>query len=94
MSLLTRLIGTNTSGDKLPVHQFMAGLAEYKRGAVTKAQIVAAFDLSADEATALDEWLTNLDADTIDRALIHDVLMLAEEDRYTIAQVKARLGIT
>jgi hypothetical protein len=91
MPLLDRLLGTEEP--KLPVHEFMAALAEYKRGAVSKAQIVSAFDLSAGEATALDAYLSALDADTIDRTLIHDVLMLGEGEYYTKAQVQSRLGV-
>lgn len=94
MSLLTRLVNPNPGEDKLPVHQFMAGLAEYKRGAVTKNQFVNAFGLSGAEATQLDEFLSGLDLDSTDRSLIHDVLMLAEAGYYTNAQVKARLGLT
>ena len=94
MSLLTRLIDPADDEDKIAVHQFMAGLAEYKRGSITKADLVTAFNLSASEATALDEFLANLDADTIDRAKIHDVLFLGEAGLYSSAKVKTELGIT
>lgn len=91
MALLDRLIGTEEP--KLPVHQFMAALAEYKRAAITGPQIVSAFDLSAGEATSLQDFLDNLDSVAIDRSMIHDVLLLAEAGYYTKAQVQARLGV-
>ena len=91
MGLLQRLEGSEKP--KLSPHEFMAGLAEYKRGAVTKAQIVAAFGLSAAEEIQLQNYLDNLDADTINRALIHDVLFLLEGGHYTVAQAKTRLGV-
>ena len=92
MALLDRLIGIGEE-QKLPVHEFTAALGEYKRGAITGAQIVSDFDLSAGEATSLENFLDNLDGSTIDRAMIHDVLLLAEGGRYTKAQVQARLGV-
>jgi hypothetical protein len=94
MSLLTRLIDPLEGEEKLPVHQFMAALAEYKRGAVTGAQVVSAFNLSGSEATALQEFLTNLDSDAINRAMIHDILMLGEDGQYPIATVRTRLGLS
>jgi hypothetical protein len=93
MSLLTRLIDPAEGEEKLPVHQFMAGLAEYKRGAITGPQLVEAFNLSGAEATQLQNFLDNLDGDAIDRALIHDVLLLGETGLYSAAQVVSRLGV-
>jgi len=91
MGLLQRLEGSQSP--KLSPHEFMAGLAEYKRGAVTKAQLVAAFGLSSAEATQLQNYLDQLDGDVIDRQLIHDVLFLLEGGHYTVAQAKTRLGV-
>lgn len=91
MSLLDRLLGNELP--KLPIHTFMAALAEYKRGAITGAQVVSAFALSVTEQTALATWLLNLDTSSIDRALIHDCLLLAEAELYTKTQVQARLGV-
>lgn len=92
MSLLDRLIGTEEP--KLPVHQFMAAMAEYKRGSVTGAQVISGFGLSGAEATNLQDFLTNLDTDVINRQKIHDVLMLAEAGFYPKAKVKTELGLT
>lgn len=91
MTLLDRLIGIEDP--KLPVHQFMSALAEYKRGAVTGVQVVSAFGLDAAETTSLQDFLDNLDANSIDRAMIHDVLILAEGGQYTKSQVQSRLGV-
>ena len=93
MSLLTRLIYPLDGETKLPVHQFMAGLAEYKRGAITGPQLATAFSLSETEEIQLQNFLTNLDTDAINREILHDVLMLGEGKYYTIAQVQTRLGI-
>lgn len=94
MSLLDRLINPSLKGeDKLPVHQFMAALAEYKRGAITKQNVVDAFELSTEEATQLQNFLDNLDSETINRGMIHDILLLGETGLYTKAQVKNRLGV-
>jgi len=91
MSLLDRLLGNEDP--KLPVHQFMAALAEYKRGAITKQIVIDAFLLSVPEGTSLQTFLTKLDSDTIDRGFIHDVLLLGEAGYYTKSQVQARLGL-
>lgn len=92
MTLLNRLLGTEDP--KLPIHQFMAALAEYKRTSITGQQVIDAFGLDAGEATALSEFLDNLDGDTIDRAKIHDVLLLGETGLYPKAKVKTELGLT
>lgn len=94
MALLDRLQGGSETEAKIPVHAFMAALAEYKRGSVTGAQIISAFNLSAGEQSSLQEFLDNLDSTTIDRAKIHDVLILLEGEFYTIAKAKTELGIT
>lgn len=93
MSLLTRLISPAELEEKIPVHTFMAALAEYKRGAITGQNVVDAFELSGTEATSLQNFLDNLDGDSISRSLIHDVLLLGEAGHYDTTQVKARLGI-
>lgn len=91
MSLLDRLL--NLEDPKIPVHQFSAAMGEYKRGAVTGGQVAAAFDLTAEEITQLQNWLANVDADTINRTMVHDVLLLGEVGLYTKQQVKDRLGV-
>lgn len=92
MGLVQRLLGTEEP--KLPAHQFMAALAEYKRGSITGTQVGDAFDLNAGERTALQEFLDGLDASTIDRGKIHDVLLLGETGLYPEAKVKSELGLS
>lgn len=93
MSLLSRLVAPALDEEKLPVHSFMAAVAELKRGApgVTVSSIAVAFGLSAAEEDELESFLTNLYVDGISRELIHDVLLLGEEDKYTLQQCSDRL---
>jgi len=93
MSLLSRLVSPAPGEDKLPVHQFMAAVAELKRAApgVTVSSIATAFGLSAGEQTELESFLNTLYVDGISRELIHDVLMLGEDNLYTLQQCADRL---
>lgn len=93
MSLLTRLVSPLEGEEKIPVHAFMASLAEYGRGGVTKTQIVNAFSLSGTEQVSLQIFMDNLGSNSIDRSMIHDVLLLGEGGYYTTTQVKNRLGV-
>ena len=90
MGLLQRVLGTEEP--KIAIHAFMA-IAEYKRGAVTKNQIVTAFGLSVAEGNALQTFLTNMDSNSIDRDLLHDVLLLGERGYYTESVVRNRLSL-
>lgn len=97
MTLLTRLIAPQELGGgvtevKLPVHQFLAALAEVRRGEVTRAQLIAGFSLDASEEEQLDTFISRMAADSISREEVHDVLMLAENGFRTPAQVLTRLG--
>lgn len=86
MSLLTRLTVPLDGEVKLPVHQVMAILAEYKRGApgVTLAVIATAFGIAAGQEQTDLATLANLFAtDVITREMIHDVLMLGESAVYS-----------
>lgn len=94
MPLLQRLISPAANEEKISVHQFMAALAEYARGAVTGMQVANSFNLTSGEVTSLQEWLDNIDTSAINRNLIHDVLMLGEDGRYSESTVKNRLQIT
>lgn len=93
MSLLTRLVDPADGEIKLPVHQFMAALAELKRGApgVTVTTVGDAFNLDAGERTELETIVSNNYVDGISRELIHDVLMLGEANLYTLQQCSDRL---
>jgi hypothetical protein len=93
MSLLTRLVAPQTGELKLPSHQFMAAIAEYKRGApgVTLASIATTFGLSAGEQTDLATLAGLFVGDVISRELIHDVLLLGEVGIYSVATCQARI---
>ena len=93
MSLLTRLVAPAPGEIKLPVHQFMAAIAELQRGApdLTIADVVVAFDLSPSEQVELNSVVANLYVNGISRDLIHDTLMLGEESIYSLPEVQARL---
>ena len=93
MGVLTRLVGPLEGETKLPVHQFMAALAEYKRGAITGAQVAEAFVLDSDEENDLQTFLDGMDG-TLTREKVHDVLMLGERKLYTLAKVQTELGLT
>lgn len=93
MSLLSRLTVPADGEAKIPVHQFMAAVAEYKRGApgVTLASITAAFGLSGQEVTDLGTLAAIYVSDQITREMIHDVLMLGEAAIYDFNTCLARI---
>ena len=93
MSLLSRLVAPQGEEVKIPVHQFMAALAEGKRGApgVDLASISAVFELDAGEQADLATFLLNFYGGIIDREMIHDVLMLGERGIYTVQNCADRL---
>jgi len=80
------------------VHTFMAAMRELARGNVTRAQVVAAFEMDATAEAELDaiaatySSLSN-DGERADfKSMLHDALLLAEAGFYDKATVKARLG--
>jgi hypothetical protein len=93
MSLLSRLVAPAEGEEKLPSHQFMAVLAEYKRGApgVTLAAIATEFSLSAGEQSDLAFMASLYVADQITREQIHDALLLGEYGIYDTTAVQARI---
>ena len=97
MSLLTRLVAPLEGETKLPVHQFTAGIAEYRRGEMSGAEMASRFGLSPTEITALNNWLAAIDSggqSAIEvRTETEDVLMLGESGIYSLAEVQTRLGL-
>jgi hypothetical protein len=98
MPLIERLMGLEEP--KLPTHQFIAAVAENTRGEMTNQQIIDAFALDPGEQTEAvalrDRVTTGPTGDRLNRALIHDVLLLAEQGiaPYGSAQaVRDRFGI-
>lgn len=82
---------------KIPVHGFMAALAERKRGRVTAQQIVTTFQLDA--AAQADAVALNARFDDAVNPLtgveLHDVLLLADAGLayQTVNALKTRLGV-
>lgn len=81
MALYDRLKGGEEP--KLPIHSFVAGLAEVQRGVVTRAQFIAAFGITVAEEADLDALInkaTSLPAARRHefRTAMHDWLLLAE----------------
>ena len=94
MSLVTRLVAPLEGEDKLPVHQFTAAIAEYKRDELLGADLVSKFNLSGDEITTLQQWQTVIDASgdaNTWRAVLEDVFILGESDHYSMTEVEGRL---
>ena len=96
MGLITRLVSPELGETKLPVHQFTAALAEYKRGELTGLNLVDMFDLSTEEQTTLATWLSNIDGSgqtaTEIRTEVEDILELGERELYSVATVTSRLA--
>jgi len=97
MSLVTRLVSPDQQAGeiKLPVHQFTMAIAEYKRGALSGANLVSKFELDAAETTTLQQWQTVLDASGEPaagwRSQLEDIFGLGETGHYSMAEVEARL---
>jgi len=89
MAVLARLAGSEEP--KIAVHTFMALLAEYKRGHITGAQAIQYLELSPAEVTQVQALIAQIDAGAINRADIHDVLLLLETGAYTESIAQNRL---
>jgi hypothetical protein len=106
-ALYERLMGVNTDGrPKIPVHQFMASVAEQQRGnqnpagtRTTAAMVIAAFALDATEQVEAQDLIarfpTNINAEQV-----HNVLMMAERgvgpftrDATGAQAVRTRFGV-
>lgn len=89
MSLFTRLVSPAEGEVKIPVHSFMAFMAEIIRGEATKAELITAFSLTSGEQTELDILVAKggslLASQRFEYArVLHDMLLLSEDGlRYT-----------
>lgn len=98
MGLYERWTDSDEDHARIPVHTFAAALRELTRGAVTKAQIVAAFSLTPEDETELDAIIATYQAlptsTAQGRAVVklHDVMILCETGFYTKAKAKTELG--
>ena len=94
MALLDRLIGSEQP--KIGVHQFQAALAEWEDGALTRAEVIAAFAIGQAEESELD-WLKARYVAAADKErfkkVLDNVLLLAEAGLIydTPAKVQSRL---
>jgi len=83
---------------KIPVHQFCAAIDEYARGNLTRAQIVAAFDLQGSEATQAGQLADLIDAQTTAATKlnlvisIEDVFVLTEQPDLGLYDTKAKIA--
>lgn len=82
MALFHR-ISKEAEGNKIPIHQFSAAIREYMRGRMTRAEIISAFNLLADDTPGLDAFLTRIDGATAAQKIaigsaIDDICMLCE----------------
>lgn len=98
MALIARLMGEDPEvyGKKLPVHQYVAAVAEVARGSATAAPLVAKFDLDATEQAQTQALINAVTGGTLTRVEVHDVLLMAEQrlPPYTsVAAVESRLGL-
>lgn len=93
MGLYERIVGTELP--KLPVHQFQAAVAEFKRGKFTGNQVATAFALSAAEKTEATTLLAQITSNAVTAAEVQDVLCLAEAGYLyaDAAAVRTRLGV-
>jgi len=83
---------------KIPVHAFMAAMAEIKRGFGTRAQFVTVFQLDAAAQADLDALIARFNGgNALTGVELHDVLLLADSKSVpvykTVAAIKARLGV-
>ena len=99
MGLYQRWTATGENAtNKINVHAFGAALREFARGQITKAQIVAAFDLDAQDETQLDaiiatyQALPNAAAQAKGMQAFESAMILAEAGYYTEQQCKDSLG--
>ncbi len=83
MALYERLVLPTTADPKIPVHQFMAAVAEAVRGQVTRAQIITAFGLRVEDEADLDFLITKVGTLAVAEKfeftrVLHDILLLGE----------------
>ena len=100
MGLFERLLGTDREIDpKIPVHNFMAALAEFQRGAITKATVETMFGIRPQDQADFDlvflkgPALVAGDRFEFSRVL-HDILLLGESGLIYTKPIEVRNRIT
>lgn len=98
MGLYDRWVADSETGQKIRVHSFSAALRELARGAVTKAQVVAAFSLTAEDEAELDliigayQSLGTVEERVSFLMKFHDVTLLCEAGLYDETKARDELG--
>jgi len=98
MPLYERLtgIGMTSAETRISIHAFYALLTERKRGSVSNAQVISAFNLNAGEQTELTTLVARVTAGSLTGPEIHEVLIIAEAKLApfdSVALVKSRFGV-
>ena len=75
----------------IPVHAYLAHLAEVVRGSVTSGDFSTYWNLDATEQANMTTMFNRIQADTIQRELVDDVLTLYEAGVYDQATALTRL---
>jgi hypothetical protein len=98
--LYDRLTAIPESGIvKIPVHTFFTALNEWARGAVTRTQVVNAFNLDAGQQTQIDTLSSNYTAKPNAAAKVdylmkmHDAGLLSEAGFYTKTKFNTEVGL-
>lgn len=96
MALYERIFGLEEP--KIGPHALIAACREYARaqagdGFVTAQQVFAAFSLSTGEQAELTTLFQRVTVNGLSLEKVWDCLMLGESQKYTVAQVKSRLGV-
>jgi hypothetical protein len=97
VALYERFTGVEGFEPQLKPHIFAAALGELARGEITRAQLTAAFFLTASDEADLDLMQGHYAGLTSSEKLeyltkVRDVLILANEGLYTKAKAAASLG--
>jgi hypothetical protein len=59
-TLFERIIGGNENASKIPIHAIRAMTGEIVRGRMTPSQIIAAYDLDAQQQVDLNQFMTKI----------------------------------
>ncbi len=96
--IVERLVeGTNN----IPYDYFCAALREYLKGSMTKAALIAGFNLNQGESDEVDLMLTRIttgvEAERLTVEAVHDISAMAEQGAFveynTTAKCRAKMGL-
>lgn len=83
MGLYEKLVGSDPQDVSIPVHQFMAAVAERDRGVLDRQDLIDTFNIETADLEELDTILDKADSLAADRQfefgrMLHDILLLSE----------------